>query len=184
MKAVESFRKMPLYKPEMVKSANFNTRQETNSLLPKERKPNFATNYSGIKRFYVKSLAQPDQKKSTEAKGAQKQGFRKNSRGRGKFNRQNYYNHNNFNNQGYGYQNQNWNNQGFGRGQGYNNFNNGRDMRQGQGNYRPPMSQQKMTDLRNNACFNCHKPGHTANNCTLRNSSNPQGNQNGNTNKK
>ena len=41
LKAVESFRKMPLYKPEMVKSANFNTRQETNSLLPKERKPNF-----------------------------------------------------------------------------------------------------------------------------------------------
>ena len=165
----------------MVKSANFNTRQETNSLLPKERKPNFSTNYSGIKKFYVKALSQAEQKKQGSDNKSQRGGGNRGrgSRGRGKYRRNNnYYNNNNqYNNQGnnYGY---NRNNQGQG------NFNQGQGNYNNQGFYRPPMSQQKLDDLRNNACFYCHKSGHSIANCTSRNSSNSQGNKNVNQNKK
>ena len=170
---------MPMFKPELLKSANFTTRQESNTLLPKERKPNFATNLNGIKRFFVKSLAQTDTKKpKTEGqpqKASKRGGF---SRGRGRNPR--FNNRNNFYGQNWGYQNY--------QGNFNNNFNNGFqnfDPRtQGQGFYRPQMSQQKMNDLRARNCFNCHKPGHISAACPLRNSQNSQGNQNNNNNKK
>lgn len=177
LKAIESFRKMPMFKSEMEKPCNFNTRQDSNNLLPNERKPNFSNNLLGIKKFYVKALAQPEKKaqkpetKAEPKKPAPK--FRSQFRGRGRGYRPYFVPRNggNYGNQGY-----------FHHGYGFNGFQgygNPRFQNPGQ-NYnqnvsRQGMSEQKLNDIRNRNCFNCHQPGHQTRNCPVKNSQNSQG---------
>ena len=185
LKAVENFRKMPMFKSEMEKPCNFITRQDSNNLLPNERKPNFAANLTGIKKFYVKSLAQPESKKQAqkpEQKTDQKKsGFKQKSgfRGRGRGYRpyfvprqmgpygNQYYNPNNFGFQPQGYQMvpTHFDPRFHGPGQSL-----------AQNQPRQGMSNQKLNDLRNRNCFHCHQPGHQTRNCPVKNSQNSQAN--------
>ena len=174
LKAVESFRKMEMFKKEMEKPANFNTRQDSNTLLPNERKPNFGVNLAGIKRFYVKSLAQPDPKKPKTEKSDNKKPnprYRRGNRGRGRYHRPYFtprnggvYGNHGFSNQNYGYYNQNNQNSRF------------HHPNNGQNNTRQDFSEQKLADMRNKACFYCHQPGHAKRNCPVLNSQSSQGN--------
>ena len=178
LEAIENFRKMPMFKSEMEKPANFNTRQDSNMLLQKERKPNFAVNYLGIKKFYVKALSQSEAKKAKpEPKTENKrQNFKTRGqfRGRGKF--RPYYNNraqfNNFQNQNFGYPGYGFPNPRF---QGFNpNFN--PNFQNPNNNQSRQISPQRLTDMRNKACFDCHQTGHAARNCLLKNSQNSQSN--------
>ena len=55
---IESYKKSPIFKAEMEKTANFENRKRMNDLLKGETKPNSNTNWQLTKNFFIRALSE------------------------------------------------------------------------------------------------------------------------------